>query len=302
MASGSGEAETVDVPVATQLIGLKSEWEQLTITKRDAETVVAISGLTGAPYSGVSYAVLPPTILVAQYLDTVKLGVPDAPSRLNGGNGCHWIENVSPGEDLERQSMVVDVSYKAGGSGDLVIYRLETEYRKVATKEVVATSWNVAIRRYPKTQAVMESSPPSEKGTSRAPVDSGPPATARKVVEVTPTARDLVRYAAATGDFYEAHYDYNFAVASGLPGVIIHGLLKLAWIARGVIEYVGPDSFVRDIEGSYRTMDLVGEPFSVYCEEDVSAVLADGSRLIRAYGVSSSGCTSTLASAVVERF
>jgi len=41
---------------------------------------------------------------------------------------------------------------------------------------------------------------------------------------------DLVRYAAATNDFNEIHWDHNDAVAAGLPGVVVHGLLMANWM------------------------------------------------------------------------
>ena len=44
-----------------------------------------------------------------------------------------------------------------------------------------------------------------------------------------PTTRQLVQYAGAQGDFYEIHYDQEYARSVGLPGVILHGLLKAAF-------------------------------------------------------------------------
>lgn len=45
---------------------------------------------------------------------------------------------------------------------------------------------------------------------------------------------DLVRYAAATGDFNEIHWDHEAAVAAGLPGVVVHGLLMANWLFQAV--------------------------------------------------------------------
>ena len=63
-------------------------------------------------------------------------------------------------------------------------------------------------------------------------VDSGEP----DVVEVhVPTLSksasrsDLVRYAAASGDFNPIHWDHGLAVSAGLGGVVAHGLLAAAW-------------------------------------------------------------------------
>ena len=41
---------------------------------------------------------------------------------------------------------------------------------------------------------------------------------------------DLVRYAGATRDWNPIHWDHDAAVAAGLPGVVCHGLLQVAWM------------------------------------------------------------------------
>ncbi len=43
---------------------------------------------------------------------------------------------------------------------------------------------------------------------------------------------DLVHYAAASGDFNPIHFDHDAARAAGLDGVVVHGLLMAAWLAR----------------------------------------------------------------------
>jgi acyl dehydratase len=76
-----------------------------------------------------------------------------------------------------------------------------------------------------------------------------------------PTTRQLVQYAGASGDFYEIHYDRPFAEAAGLPGVILHGLLKAGWLGELVQTWAGPNAFVRHIEASYRGIDEVAHPY-----------------------------------------
>ena len=43
---------------------------------------------------------------------------------------------------------------------------------------------------------------------------------------------DLVRYAAASGDFNPIHWDHGRALESGVGGVICHGLLLAAWVTQ----------------------------------------------------------------------
>ncbi|VAV91389.1 hypothetical protein MNBD_ACTINO01-29 [hydrothermal vent metagenome] len=50
---------------------------------------------------------------------------------------------------------------------------------------------------------------------------------------------DLVRYGAATRDFNPFHWDHDFAVDSGLPGVVVHGLFMYAWMVQEAARVAG---------------------------------------------------------------
>ena len=76
-----------------------------------------------------------------------------------------------------------------------------------------------------------------------------------------PTTRQLVRYAGASGDFYEIHYDQELARSVGLDGVILHGLLKAAWLAQVVTDWLGDRGRLTWFEASYRGMDRPGSPY-----------------------------------------
>jgi hypothetical protein len=52
---------------------------------------------------------------------------------------------------------------------------------------------------------------------------------------------DLVRYAAASGDFNPLHWDRDTARNAGLPGVVVHGLLMASWMMQVAVATVGPD-------------------------------------------------------------
>ena len=60
--------------------------------------------------------------------------------------------------------------------------------------------------------------------------------------EVTPlpknaTSQQLVKYAGASGDYYQIHYDDGFARNNGLPGIIITAPLRThsldSWLPTG---------------------------------------------------------------------
>ena len=73
-----------------------------------------------------------------------------------------------------------------------------------------------------------------------------------------PTTRQLVRYAGVSGDFYEIHYDKDFAESSGLPGVILHGALKSAFLAQLITDWIGPTGTLKKFGCQYRGMDVPG--------------------------------------------
>ncbi len=62
------------------------------------------------------------------------------------------------------------------------------------------------------------------------PVGDGPPEGGFGPLARSASRTDLVRYAGATRDWNPIHWDHDAAVAAGLPGVVCHGLLQVAWM------------------------------------------------------------------------
>ena len=50
--------------------------------------------------------------------------------------------------------------------------------------------------------------------------------------------QQLVHWAAASGDFYQIHYDHNFAKATGLENIIVHGALKHAFLGQLLHDWI----------------------------------------------------------------
>jgi len=75
-----------------------------------------------------------------------------------------------------------------------------------------------------------------------------------------PTTRQLVRYAGASGDYYEIHYDHHFAMQSGLKdGVIVHGLLTAGWLAQLLTDWLPSPLALKKFGVSYRSMARPGD-------------------------------------------
>ncbi len=75
-----------------------------------------------------------------------------------------------------------------------------------------------------------------------------------------PTTQQLVKYAGASGDYYQIHYDLNYAKGNGLPDVILHGALKGAWLGQLMTDWIGDEGTLKSLTTQYRGMDVPGTP------------------------------------------
>jgi acyl dehydratase len=91
-----------------------------------------------------------------------------------------------------------------------------------------------------------------------------------------PTTMQLVKYAAASGDFYQIHYDKDFAVANGLPGVIVHGWLALGFLGQMITDWIGQQGALLKLNGSYRGMNKVHE--DIFCKGKITKKYTENGR------------------------
>jgi len=112
-----------------------------------------------------------------------------------------------------------------------------------------------------------------------------------------PTMRQLVQYAGASGDFYEIHYDQDFARSVSLPGVILHGLLKAGYLGQLLTDWIGDRGTLRSFDVSYRGVDVPGKPYR--CRGRITKV--DGKNVeLDVWGEDENGQKTTLGTATVE--
>jgi len=86
-----------------------------------------------------------------------------------------------------------------------------------------------------------------------------------------PTTQQLVMWAGASGDYNPIHYDKDFAQAKGLPGVIVHGQLVLAFLGQMITDWLGRAGDLKSISVSYKGMNLPGD--SITCRGVVKSVM-----------------------------
>jgi acyl dehydratase len=69
------------------------------------------------------------------------------------------------------------------------------------------------------------------------------------------SSQQLVMWAAGSGDFYQIHYDKDFAQGTGLKGIIVHGALKNAFLGQLLHGWAGEKGSVKRFSCQYRGMD-----------------------------------------------
>jgi len=74
-----------------------------------------------------------------------------------------------------------------------------------------------------------------------------------------PTTLQLVKWAGASGDYYQIHYDKDFAQSTGLPGVIVHGRLRSSFLGQLLTDWIGEEGTIKKISVQHRGMDFPGE-------------------------------------------
>lgn len=86
----------------------------------------------------------------------------------------------------------------------------------------------------------------------------------------TTTAAQLVRYAGAAQDFSGIHYDVDHARRRGFDAVIVHGLLKAAFLAELGQSWAGDGAWYRSFGARYTGTDVVGAP--IVCRGRVTSL------------------------------
>ena len=69
------------------------------------------------------------------------------------------------------------------------------------------------------------------------------------------STQQLVLWAAGSGDFYQIHYDKDFAQSTGLKDIIVHGALKNAFLGQLLHDWAGAKGRVKKFGCDYRGMD-----------------------------------------------
>ena len=76
------------------------------------------------------------------------------------------------------------------------------------------------------------------------------------VLKKAPGLTQLVKFAAGSGDFYPAHYDFAFPQSQAMGSIIVHGRFKYAALGELVSSWLDHGGRIVKIACQYRGMDL----------------------------------------------
>ncbi len=209
---------------------------------------------------------------------TVQYALPGT-VQVDGGTQWHYFEPIRPGDRITQFRKIIDVYERQGSAGPLLF--IITNCRFVNQfDETAVTMTGVTIRYEP--GRANNAGRTTKQGNGRAKVKDAadtrtvnPPnwAGIAEGAEIGPftkhtSTQDLVKYAGASRDFSEIHYDKDFALGVGLPGVIIHGALKAAYLGKLMTDWLGDPGALRSLQCQHRGMDIPSE--SVECRGRVA--------------------------------
>lgn len=207
---------------------------------------------------------------------------------LDGGSDWKFFDPVRAGDKIVVTTKIVNVFQKTGSLGEMLFIVREHQYVKpnrgtTAIQTSTTIYYNVDT---PLRQAQGRPAPRPSPSWKRGQIADKPCllelrhepmyvedvslGTIIPTLRKVPSTRQLVQYAGASGDFYEIHYDQEFARLSGLPEVIVHGALKSAFLAEMLTNWFGEQGFLRRLSVQYRGMDLVGA--AMHCKGVVTSV------------------------------
>jgi len=89
-----------------------------------------------------------------------------------------------------------------------------------------------------------------------------------------PTTAQLVMWAGASGDYNPIHYDKDFALKQGLPGVIVPGQLAGCFLGQMLTDWTGDRGSLKKLSLSYKGMNLPGDALT--CRGTVTKKYVEG--------------------------
>lgn len=175
----------------------------------------------------------------------------DLPRRMWAGGHFEFTGDLRIGDDIVKESKILNVAPKTGRSGPLCFVTVEHRYRRAGQ-----TVWR-------EEHDIVYRADPSPDQPKTRPV--APPETFTDQETVTPSIVMLFRYSALTFNGHRIHYDRAYAQSvEGYPDLVFHGPLTATFLA----EFTNRKSAGRMATFTYRAMSPLfdAQPFDIFLD------------------------------------
>lgn len=177
-------------------------------------------------------------------------------SVIHGEQTFNWLRPLAIGAELEVTGTVTKARERGG------VHFVTFEIEVSDTDGAVTSGSALFLVSGEATAATSEERPEPRHD------DLGGPAEGERSV----SRAGLLRYAAATGDWNPVHWDHGAAVAAGLPGVVVHGLLQAAWALQAAVEGNPGERPLASARVRFRSPLLPAQPVQVAADRSGSTV------------------------------
>ena len=184
--------------------------------------------------------------------------------RLDGSSEWYYFSEIKPGDTITVSGAVTDVKIRNGSLGEMCI--VESTFNYINQKaELSCTQISTIIyynfsaeKKMPPTTNTPSTTQKQRVNTNITDLESLD--IGKNIPELIkqPSTEQLVMYAGASRDFYQVHYDQQFAQSIGLPKVIVHGALKSAFLVQMITDFIKQTGDLTRLFVRYNSIDFEG--------------------------------------------
>ena len=184
--------------------------------------------------------------------------------RLDGSSEWHYFSDINPNDTITVSGNISDVKIRNGSLGEMCIVKSTLNYVNQQDKLTCTQISNMIY--YNNSSNTNIKSIPYINSSIKKPSDISPIAnfgslnSGDKIPGLLkkPSTKQLVMYAGASRDFYQVHYDQQFAQSIGLPRVIVHGALKAAFLGQMITNSLNESAVLDRLYVRYNAIDFEG--------------------------------------------
>jgi len=226
-------------------------------------------------YGGI---IAPPTFLRSCYPGIWKnpVNLPFYTS-VDGGSDWEYFEPIRDGDEINVTATITDLYEKTGRKEQMLFQKTTITYIN-QFKSLVSKEENIGIflekhmynedKQEPQNIKVNLINKSENKNNNLISYEDIYKGMELPTIIKTPNSQQLVKYAAASLEFPEIHYDIDYAKNAGLPGVLVQGSLKHAFLGQLITDWMGQTNFLKKLSVSYREMNIADE--KLYCKGIIS--------------------------------